>query len=77
MPSVTIRYFASLREHLGRDSDLFEYEGDVTVSEIYVRVTGGAPPANTLVAVNQEYAAMSALAGDGDEIAYFPPVTGG
>lgn len=77
MPSVTIRYFASLRERLCRESEVFEFEGIITVSEVFRRATGSAPPATTLVAINQEYAALSATVRAGDEVAFFPPVTGG
>jgi molybdopterin synthase sulfur carrier subunit len=34
-------------------------------------------PPNTLVAINQEYATPEQPVRDGDEVAFFPPVTGG
>ena len=34
-------------------------------------------PANTLVAINQEYASPASAVRAGDEVAFFPPVTGG
>ena len=36
-----------------------------------------AIPDNVLVAINQEYADFDATVNDGDEVAFFPPVTGG
>jgi molybdopterin converting factor small subunit len=30
-----------------------------------------------LVAINREYAALDRTVADGDEVAFFPPVTGG
>ncbi|MBS1222761.1 MAG: molybdopterin converting factor, partial [Proteobacteria bacterium] len=34
-------------------------------------------PPNTLTAVNMEYASPEQMVRDGDEVAFFPPVTGG
>jgi molybdopterin synthase sulfur carrier subunit len=34
-------------------------------------------PPNTLAAVNMEYAELTQSVRDGDEVAFFPPVTGG
>jgi len=36
-----------------------------------------AAPDNVLAARNMEYVAMSTPLADGDEVAFFPPVTGG
>jgi len=36
-----------------------------------------ALPANILIAVNMEYKDASAVVHGGDEVAFFPPVTGG
>ncbi|MBI5611575.1 MAG: molybdopterin converting factor subunit 1 [Gammaproteobacteria bacterium] len=77
MPRVTIRYFASLRERLGRAEEVLDLEGIRTVAEVWARATGEPLPANTLVAVNLEYADFSQPLRDGDEVAFFPPVTGG
>lgn len=77
MPRVTIRYFASLRERFGRAEEVLDLEGIRTVAEVWARATGEPPPANTLAAVNLEYADFSQTLRDGDEVAFFPPVTGG
>jgi molybdopterin synthase sulfur carrier subunit len=34
-------------------------------------------PAHTLMAVNMEYAGPQQTVRDGDEVAFFPPITGG
>ena len=48
------------------------------VAEVWRRVSSAEPvPANLLVAVNQEYGSFSQTVRDGDEVAFFPPVTGG
>lgn len=77
MPQVTVRYFASLRERLGRSEELIDLQGIHTVAEVWARATGEPLPANTLTAVNLEYADLQRPVRDGDEVAFFPPVTGG
>ncbi len=77
MNSITIRYFASLRERLGRSEDQVEAAGLNCVADVWSRVSAGSLPANTLVAINQEYASLESPVRAGDEIAFFPPVTGG
>lgn len=75
---LTIKYFASLRDTLGRDSDVLAYDKHLTVKDVWGAVTGDlAFPANLMVAVNQQYASLTSSVKDGDEIAFFPPVTGG
>jgi molybdopterin synthase sulfur carrier subunit len=75
--SVTIRYFASFRERMQREGDELPASPG-TVADVWVRVSGGAAlPANTLVAVNLEYVPLEHPVADGDEVAFFPPVTGG
>jgi molybdopterin synthase sulfur carrier subunit len=76
--AIHVRFFASLRERLDvADQDLGAATAG-TVAEVWQRVLGDAePPANMLIAVNMEYADLSAPVKDGDEVAFFPPVTGG
>ena len=75
--SVTVKYFASLRERMGRDEEQLA-DHPATVAEVWSQVSGGLElPANTLVAVNLEYVKRDHPVGEGDEVAFFPPVTGG
>lgn len=76
--SVNIKYFASLRETIGRPSDEVSVTGVTTVENIWQQATNNMDrPERLLVAVNQEYADFTKEVKDGDEVAFFPPVTGG
>lgn len=77
MATVIVRYFASIRERLGRSEDHIDIAQAGSVAEIWQRITGEPLPPNTLVAVNQEYARPDSAVRGGDEVAFFPPVTGG
>jgi molybdopterin synthase sulfur carrier subunit len=76
--TIQVKYFAALRERMGRSDDQLDAEGVLTVADVWARVAADAPlPANVLVAINMEHAAMDRAVQDGDEVAFFPPVTGG
>ncbi len=78
--TIRVKYFASLRESFGRGEDSLEIGSDpVTVSELWDRLTGRkqAMPDNVLTAINMEYVKPDTQVKDGDEVAFFPPVTGG
>ena len=75
--SVTVKYFASIRESLGRGEDVVELPAACTVSELWQRAARAPMPPRLLAAINQEYAGLDAVLHDGDEVAFFPPVTGG
>ena len=83
--TIKILYFAGLREALGLASeDIALPETVATVGELhaYLVARGGvwvglAQAKNLRVALNQTMAADDAPIKAGDEIAFFPPVTGG
>ncbi len=73
--AVTVRFFASLRERLGRDEVQVEAS---TAEQAWQLASGEASlPANVLVAVNMAYVDPAQALEEGDEVAFFPPVTGG
>lgn len=75
---ITVKYFASLRENHGADRSLAAPAAGATVADIWASASGGESlPANILMAVNLEYVDASHPVQDGDEVAFFPPVTGG
>ena len=76
--SIKVRYFASLKESVGRTEDELAFAGLATVSDVWYRANAGKPlPDHVLVAVNMEYVERDSTVKDGDEVAFFPPVTGG
>lgn len=76
--TIQIKFFASLREQLGQSEVTLEAGQASTVAQVWSAVSDGKPlPANMLMAVNMEYVDTGHPVQDGDEVAFFPPVTGG
>ena len=83
---LRVLYFASIREKLGRDAEELDLPAGVaTIAGLrsHLRARGGAW-ADALAegrllraAVNQDMAHPAAAIKAGDEVAFFPPVTGG
>lgn len=82
--SVNLRYFASLREALGA-GEVFEMNGAMSVGALRDRlVARGGRHAELLArgravrcALNRQMCDDMQPVVDGDELAFFPPVTGG
>jgi molybdopterin synthase sulfur carrier subunit len=79
-----IKYFASIREALGRSEEHIETSACDIESLRTELITKGEPYAQALalgkairVALNQELVSTDTLIKENDEIAFFPPVTGG
>ncbi|HEY8094576.1 MAG TPA: MoaD/ThiS family protein [Methylobacter sp.] len=76
--SIRVRYFASLKESIGRSEDNLEFAGLATVADVWsCSNPDKALPDNILAAVNMDYVELNSSVKDGDEVAFFPPVTGG
>lgn len=81
---IRVLYFARLRDQLGTaGEDLPHTPEHVAALVAELRARGGdwddalASDKRVLVAVNQEVAPPDTPLADGDEVALFPPVTGG
>jgi len=83
---VKVLYFASLREQLGTPAEEIELPagvGTVAALRSHLRGRGGAwelalaDGKLVRTAVNQDMAPPTATLNTGDEVAFFPPVTGG
>jgi sulfur-carrier protein len=83
---IQVRYFASLREALGNSQETHALPAEVsTVGGLRAwLITKGQPHADALALSKAVRAALNQLMCDdttslkeGDEVAFFPPVTGG
>jgi sulfur-carrier protein len=82
---ITVLFFAGLREAVGTASeDLALPAGVDTVATLrdHLAARGGqwqalATAKNLRTAVNQDMVPLTTTIKDGDEVAFFPPVTGG
>lgn len=83
--SLNLRYFASLREALNVAEEDFEFSERIeSVADLrqVLALRGGewsrlVSVKNLRCAVNKNVASDSTVLHDGDEVAFFPPVTGG
>jgi len=76
--SIKVRYFASLKELVGRSDDTLSTAMSLSVKDVWQQLNPDLNiPDTVLAAVNLEYVQLDARLKDGDELAFFPPVTGG
>jgi molybdopterin converting factor subunit 1 len=84
--SLRLLYFAWLRERLGTAEEVLAVpDGVATVGELLAWLRGRnetfaaafSAAGRVRCAVNQEFAGPDAPVAAGDEVAFFPPVTGG
>ena len=82
---MQVLFFASLRERLDTDAeDIAALTPTTTVRALLEQLRGRSElwsdtlnPEQVLVAVNQELVSFDTQISDSDEVAFFPPVTGG
>ena len=78
---ISVKYFASFRDMTGRREETIEVPEGMTVEGLrehvkglYVKMAGRD---QVLVAVNGVFAPLETVVVEGDEVAFFPPVSGG
>lgn len=81
---VAVKYFASIRETIGSGQEAIETQAaDLATLRDELIARGGAHASSLArgkavrLALNQVMCGESAPLGEGDEVAFFPPVTGG
>ncbi|MBP1635346.1 MAG: moaD [Acidobacteria bacterium] len=79
---VTVRLFARLRELAGGGELRREVPAGATVAAVWDALVEefpamGAHGGSVSAAVNQEFAPRATALGEGDEVAFLPPVSGG
>ncbi len=83
---MTLLYFAWLRQKIGRGEESLPLpDGVATVAELIAHLRRRGPgyedafadQSRIRVAVNQRHGRLDAAVADADEVAFFPPVTGG
>ena len=84
--NIKVLFFANFKEQLGTTQLEIEMESGARVKELCVLLSGKGPvwqaifedaQRNVKVSINQEMAEMTSALHSQDEVAFFPPVTGG
>ena len=78
---INIRYFGQFRDFTGKREEILEVKKGITVEEIREYVREIYPKIwaknEVLVAVNGNFGALDDVILETDEVAFFPPVSGG
>ncbi|PID99992.1 MAG: molybdopterin converting factor subunit 1 [Thiothrix nivea] len=75
---IKVLFFASLREQIGQNHLSVAWQEGLTPERLWQKITKNSTlPDHILVACNQTYCDRDTPLSEGDEVAFFPPVTGG
>jgi len=79
---VRVRFFAGIREVVGRPEAQVDLPEGATAADLWSRLAAEHPAlaarrAGLAAAVNRRYAGLETALGDGDEVVFVPPVSGG
>jgi molybdopterin synthase sulfur carrier subunit len=81
---ITVLFFASLKEALETEKLTVSFDHAITVAELLSHLQEKSllwkkllSSAQLMIAVNQQMSQADTMLKSGDEVAFFPPVTGG
>jgi sulfur-carrier protein len=83
---MIIKYFSWIREHVGKSEENFDLPSDITtINELIDHLNNlndkykhaFAKRSLIKIAINKTYSPIEAKISNNDEVAFFPPVTGG
>jgi molybdopterin converting factor small subunit len=79
---VRLRFFARYAELLGCEEAMLDLPLPATIADVVRRVRDEIPggeqlPERPMAALNQKHVRLDAAVGDGDEVAFMPPLAGG
>ena len=83
---MVIKYFSWIREHVGKSEENFDLPSDVTTINELINYLNDlndqykhafAKRSLIKIAVNKTYSPIESKINNNDEVAFFPPVTGG
>jgi len=80
--TVTVRYFAAIRESIGSRAETRELPDGTTAGELIEALVADHPAIDRMrrasrIMLNHDYADLDRVLRDGDEVALIPPVSGG
>jgi molybdopterin synthase catalytic subunit len=79
---ITLKLFARLREVVGTNNLQYEVADKATIADLIEKLQRDYPPlaqaaAHTIASLNRDFVEMDTPLSEGDEVALFPPVSGG
>lgn len=78
---VKVRYFGQFRDFTGKTEEYLDIDDGISVEGIREHIRGVYPKMGSkeeiMVAVNGSFTPLEQVIEEGDEVAFFPPVSGG